>query len=89
MQEGRKNMSTFQDLLNETAKESSGSKITITKEWCDNHGLISDGNIRRRWGSRIGKNPMQYGLIPDNIINPGCGKFSNKSSDNLSHYIKN
>ena len=81
-------MSTFQDLLNEIAKTSSGSKITISEEWCSNHGLVSDGNLRRRWGQKIAKNPAQYGLVADISINPGCGKFSNKSSDNLSHYIK-
>lgn len=81
-------MSTFQDLLNEIAKVSSGDKITISEDWCNNHGLYSDGNLRRHWGQLIGKNPAKYGLDADNSINPGCGKFSNKSSDNLRHYIK-
>ena len=79
-------MSTFQDLLNEISKVAHGSKVTISEEWCEDHGLISNGILRRRWGQRIAKNPAKYGLQPDNSINPGCGKFSNKSSDNLSHY---
>lgn len=81
-------MSTFQDLLNEISKVAYGSKVTISEEWCNNHGLISDGKLRRRWGQLIGKDPTRYGLRADTSINPGCGKFSNKSSDNLSHYIK-
>ena len=81
-------MSTFQDLLNEIAKASSGDEITISADWCKNHGLLSDGKLRRYWGKLIGKNPAKYGLNADNSISPGCGKFSNKSSDNLSHYIK-
>lgn len=81
-------MSTFQDLLNEISKSPSGSRITISEEWCSSHGLVSDGELRRQWGRKIGKNPAQYGLNADTSINPGFGKFSNKSSDNLSHYIK-
>ena len=81
-------MNTFQDLLNEIAKVPSGSKVTISEEWCSSHGLVSDGKLRRQWGQKIGKSPGQYGLNVDTSINPGCGKFSNKSSDNLSHYVK-
>lgn len=79
-------MSTFQDLLNEVSKVTSGSKVTISEEWCNNHNLISSGTLRRRWGQHIAKDPARYGLKPDNSINPGGGKFANKSSDNLSHY---
>ena len=81
-------MSTFQDLLNEISKVTCGSKVTISGKWCDDHNLISSGALRRCWGQLIAKDPAKYGLKADNSINPGCGKFSNKSSDNLSHYIK-
>ena len=81
-------MSTFQDLINEILKVASGSRVEISEEWCVCHNLTSNGPTRRHWGQLIAKNPAQYGLYPDNTVNPGCGKFSNKSTNNLSHYIK-
>ena len=80
-------MSTFQDFLNTVNGLASGSIITITKDWCTNHGLTVTANMMKGWGIQFSKvyasnNCDRY------TVSPTQGTAKDKSITNLRHYIK-
>ena len=88
MRKEEKQMAIPQSLINAIANLPIGSKVTITVKSCAQWGIQASQRQIKAWGRDVSKNFANYGLAEDNSINPGCGKFSCKSSNHLKHYIK-
>ena len=88
MRKEKKQMAIPQNLINVIANLPIGSKVTITVDSCAQWGIPVSPQQIKVWGRDVSRNFANYGLAEDNSINPGCGKLSSKSTNNLKHYIK-
>lgn len=80
-------VSTYQDFITVIDGLPSGTKITVSKEWCENHGLMVDEAMVKSWGRNFARDYINHNCKREKV-SPTQGTASHKSSNNLSHYIK-
>lgn len=82
-------MSDYNDLINCINNLQIGTRFSITQEFCEEHKLVVNVQEIKTWGRLFAR---------DGMVKTRCEKYvtikhpqykgSNKSTDNLSHYIK-